>query len=239
VRASIDWTNLIEKAALPVELYLRATAKTISVQVLVEDHGGFQRVPPEELDAVIGQVLSLPTLLPFWNAHSLLLLAAYLRLPPLQQRARTFEAAADNSAGGLLTQALYQRLGLVGRRLSLTSPEERLSDLKALFLQMPTLAIASDSHGPYRSISTGMARIARQYGDNVRPVSAVTSRSLQIFRHIKMAAPLPLSMVAVAIGAPVSAATLRQPIATMCKALEEILSTLEANLETALQQRYE
>lgn len=231
--AWIDRARLIGTGASLIGLYLEATSRMVNVRVAIEERGRLSVASSEDFERVIRQRISLPTLFPFWNAHSLLLLCGYLALLPLRQQARNIEAVADDSPGGVLTQALYKRLGLVGRELGLVSPEKRLSDLKALFLHMPNLAMASDSHGPYRAISAGMARIVRQYRGNVTPLAAVASRTLHIFRGVRMSVPLPLTMILIGIGAPLNNAT-KRPIAAVSRELESALSQLEVGLKALL-----
>jgi lysophospholipid acyltransferase (LPLAT)-like uncharacterized protein len=233
VRPQIDRTTLIAKAAIPVALYLVATAKASTVRVAIEQQGQLALIQPDEIDSVLRRTLPSPTLLPFWNAHSLLLMCGYLCVPALREHGSSIEAAADDSPGGIITQALYQRIGLIGRQLSLASAERRMSDLKALFLQMPSLAIASDSHGPYRSVSAGMARIVRQYNGHVTPISAVASRHIHVFRRIKMVVPLPSTVILVGIGSPLGSA-LGRPISAIADELTRALSSLEMNLATLL-----
>jgi lysophospholipid acyltransferase (LPLAT)-like uncharacterized protein len=225
---------LIAKAARPVEIYLSAAAKRIEVQVVIDENGELRSIDARELDTIFAEILSSPVVLPLWNAHSLLILCAYLSLPALRKHAGSFEAVADNSLGGILTQALYRRTGLAGRQLSLTPPEERLSDIKDILVQRPNLVIAADSHGPYRSVGTGMARIVRQYEGNVRPISAISSRSLPVFRQIKMAIPLPSSATIIGIGAPMGSSVAAQSLSRVRDSLQRALSVLENNLRGLL-----
>lgn len=203
------------------------------MRVAVENEQQLAVVPTEGLDLILHKTLRSPNLFPFWNAHSLLLLCAYICLPAFRHHAANMEAAADDSAGGMVTQELFRRLGLIGRELSVASPDRRLSDLKGLFIRMPNLAIASDSHGPYRCISTGMARIVRQYDGNVIPLSAVATRSFHIFKRIRMAVPLPSTTILVGIGSRLGSTT-KKPISAVADELAGALRRLEANLTAVL-----
>jgi hypothetical protein len=177
-------------------------------------------------DTLVAELLSSSTaLLPLWNAHSLLLISSYLSSPLIAQVARRFEAVADDSLGGQFTQFLYKRMLLAGRQLSFRSSESRLEDLRQILSTMPRIVMAADSHGPYREISTGMARLARGYGGLVRPVSTACDRALYIFPRIRMAVPRRHSRIVVLFG------TQLQQAGTVSSIRLSLGSTL-TNLET-------
>ena len=127
-------------------------------------------------------------LLPFWNAHSLLLIASFISSDRLRGFSGQFEAVADDSAGGKLTQCIYARLGIAGRKLSVISSETRLADVRTILETKPNLVIAADSHGPYRQIGTGTARLVKSYR-SVLLLSAVSDSRATIFRKIGMVVP--------------------------------------------------
>ncbi len=167
-------------------------------------------------------------LLPFWNAHSLLLMTSYLSSEELNNHSRSFQAVADDSLGGRLTHLIYPRLGIVGRQLRVTSAESRLADLRLILEAKPNLVMAADSHGPYREVSSGMARLARYYSKNILPLSAVCTRTVQVFSRIGMAVPLP--------GATIRVGFMRLDVSTMNsiplirQSLHDALTSLEKRL---------
>lgn len=184
---------------------------------------------------MLGQELlsSGTALLPLWNAHSLLLISSYLSSAVLSRAARRFEAVADDSIGGQLTHVLYRRLLLNGRLLSFRSPQSRLEDLRGIMSMKPPLIMAADSHGPYRQIGMGMARLARHYSGLVRPVSIVCDRAIHIFPRIRMAIPRRNSRLVVLAGARL------QPATTTSAArlsLQSALVDLESRAYTLMQQ---
>jgi lysophospholipid acyltransferase (LPLAT)-like uncharacterized protein len=186
------WLRL---AASVVETYLRATSRSIKLQILSDDGTIHSR---SDINAIATE--SSPMLFLFWNAHSLLFLSSYLSSPELTSVGTRFEAVADDSSGGLLSQILFSRIGLETRRLRFRSIEDRLDDLRSLLEAKPSLVMAADSHGPYRSISPGMARLARSYSDGVRPISLVCNRRIAIFPRIGMAVPLRGATILLNIG---------------------------------------
>jgi hypothetical protein len=159
----------------------------------------------------------------------MLLVCAYLT-SHFYKAAKRFEAAADDSLGGRITQALFQRINLPGRMLSISSPEQRLEDLRGILSSRPNLIMAADSHGPYRAISPGMARIARSYAGNVRPLSAVCDRSFRVFRRIGMSIPLPKAKIVVGIGPTLGHLVPSRSVSDVREGLAHSLANLEANL---------
>ena len=225
----------ISASARFVERYLRLVASTIRTTLIIEgrlDDAGTEAI--SDLTPTLASVLSSRSiLLPFWNAHSMLLVSAYLT-SRFYRATKRFEAAADDSLGGRITQALFERINLPGRRLSITSPEQRLEDLREILSSRPNLIIAADSYGPYRAISSGMARIARSYLGNVRPLSAVCDRSFPIFRRIRMSIPLPKANIVVGIGPTLGQLALGRPLPEVRAGLANSLASLEINLRPLL-----
>jgi lysophospholipid acyltransferase (LPLAT)-like uncharacterized protein len=221
-----------------IESYLRSVARTIRTTFIVEgrvvDGMAESHLNP---DPTITSILASQSLfLPFWNAHSMLLVSAYLS-SPVRQAVKHFEAAADDSTGGRLTRNLLERIDLTGRTLSIVSPERRLEDLREILSAKPSLIMAADSYGPYRAISSGMARIARSYAGNVRPLSAVCSRSFPMFRQIHMRIPLPKSEIVVGIGPLLGKPTLNRPLSEVREGIASSLANLEAHLRKELRSR--
>jgi hypothetical protein len=188
--------------------YLRSISQTISVRVLLEDGAFLKRFDSADSADTLGEELlsSDTALLPLWNAHSLLLISSYLSSTVISRAAGRFEAVADDSLGGQLTQALYKQILLHGRPLSFRSAECRLEDLRTIMDLKPPLIMAADSHGPYREIGSGMARLARHYRGLVRPLSVVCDRAVHIFPRIRMAVPRRNSQIVVLFGAPLEPA---------------------------------
>jgi lysophospholipid acyltransferase (LPLAT)-like uncharacterized protein len=217
-------------AASVVEAYLRTVAKTSEIRFCLDN--GVDLTGPADI-AVAGSELltSAPLLLPFWNAHSLLFLSVYLGSPALRLTAQQFEAVADDSTGGQLTQLLFQRIGLPLRRLSIRSAEDRLVDMRGILEQKPSLAMAADSHGPYRTVNTGMARLVLQYIGSVRPVSLACDKAVFIFPRIRMVVPLPGSTILLVLGSQLEGNT---SVADMRLSLQSALLNLEAKSAGAL-----
>lgn len=222
----------LSASARLTEFYLCAVARTVSTRLLIEN------VPvdtaPESKSgsgAHLSRLIqSSSLLLPFWNAHSLMLVTAYLSSSILREAGRWVQAVADDSPGGRITSLLFARIGLIGRSLSIASPEQRLEDLRAILTLRPSLVMAADSHGPYRAISAGMARIVRCYAGNVRPISVACTRSVPIFRRIRMRVPLPRARIVVAVGRLFGEAAPDEPLLEIRKRLASMLRDLEANL---------
>lgn len=202
----------------------------VRVLVFVDSGEGLQLVPPEQLDLAFEDLLSSKVLIPLWNAHSLLLLCGYLSRPSLKERLCGLEAVADDTLGGQLTRHIYRRIGLTGRRLSLASQEDRLSDLRDILLQNPSMVMAADSHGPYRTINSGFARLVRQYCGAVRPIAAVCTRSFPVFRRVKMALPLPGGLIVIGVGEAISKGRESQSVTSTRQIVQASLSCLEAKL---------
>jgi lysophospholipid acyltransferase (LPLAT)-like uncharacterized protein len=220
----------LKVAASLVEAYLRAVAKTAEIRFCLDN--GVDFMPRAEIAAVSSELLaSAPLLLPFWNAHSLLLISAYLGSAPLTLTAQQFEAVVDDSIGGQLTQLIFDRIGLSVRRLSIRSPEGRLIDMREMLEQKPSLVMAADSHGPYRAVSTGMARLARHYAGCVRPVSLACDRAVFIFPKIRMLVPLPGATILLALGSRLGT---RGAVADTRLSLQSALLDLEAKSAGAL-----
>jgi lysophospholipid acyltransferase (LPLAT)-like uncharacterized protein len=210
--------------------YLQRVARTLKLHLV---SFGPDDVPTH---STFGEVISAARgpegiLLPFWNAHSLLLIGSYISSEQLSAFAREFEAVADDSTGGRLTHVVYRRLGIIGRRLSVESPEDRLADLRSILESRPNLAIAADSHGPYREVSSGTARLARYYSRSVVPLSAVCTRTVRIFSGIGMAVPLPGATVRVGFT-PLQLPSQRS-VPAVQKTLHQALVSLERRLATA------
>lgn len=93
----------------------------------------------------------------------------------------------------------------------------------------PHLVIAADSHGPYRTINTGMARLVRSYGGRVRPLSLSSTRSVSLFRNIHMALPLPGATVGAVIGAVNDSGSAGASIAASRENLARSLRDLESH----------
>jgi hypothetical protein len=163
----------------------------------------------------------------------MLLVSAYLT-SRFYRAAKRFEAAADDSLGGRITRALFERIDLPGRKLSIASQEQRLEDLRGILNSKPNLIIAADSYGPYRAISPGMARIVRSYSGNVRPLSAVCDRSFPIFRRIRMRVPLPKAQLVVGIGPALGEMVLGGSISELRERVAHSLANLELNLHPML-----
>ena len=217
-------------AARVLETYLRATSKTLRLRIFLED--GAVLIPAgRSLNAIVPE--SSPTLLPFWNAHSLLLISSYLSSPQMVQVASRLEAVADDSPGGLLSEILFSHIGITTRRLRFRSIEDRLEDLQLLLKAKPSLLMAADSHGPYRSISPGMARLARNYMGSVKPISLTCDRSIPIFRRIRMAVPRRNATICLAIGRPLDE---RRSVGDTRVALDACLVKLESQSRILLQQ---
>jgi lysophospholipid acyltransferase (LPLAT)-like uncharacterized protein len=179
------------------------------------------------LDTVISYVEGLsqsrPLLFPFWNAHSLLVLTAYIANPGLHGALRHVQAVADDSAGGRLTQSLFRRAGLRLRLLRHIVQAERLSDIAGILTDRPDIAIAIDSHGPYKLVGVPIARLARSLGATVVPISALAHREVRVFREIGMSVPLPTTRIAVAFDAPIDCRTL-----SLVEIREQIARSLDA-----------
>jgi hypothetical protein len=151
----------------------------------------------------------------------MLLVSAYLT-SRFYRASKHFEAAADDSLGGRITRALFERINLPGRKLSVVSPEERLEDLREIL-------------SSYRAISPGMARIVRCYSGNVRPLSAVCDRSFPVFRRIRMSVPLPKAQVVVGIGPTLGEGVLNCSISEIREYVARSLASLELNLHPLLE----
>lgn len=147
-----------------------------------------------------------PTIVPFWNAHSILLLSCYVGLSAIQRWGSRFEAIADDSLGGIITQQVFKRLRIAPRLLRFVSPADRLEDIKGILRDRPNLLIAVDSHGPYRCVKPPIVRLARTYGARLVPISLSCDRGFRLFRRVSMIFPLPGSTVALAFGEPIDAA---------------------------------
>jgi hypothetical protein len=199
----------LTSAARVLKSYLRSVSQTVSVRVLLEDEAVLKGFDTDDSADSLGEKLlsSNTALLPLWNAHSLLLISSYLSSTVISRAARRFEAVADDSLGGQLTQALYKQILLHGRSLSFRSAECRLEGLRTIMDLKPPLIMAADSHGPYRHIGSGMARLARHYGGLVRPLSVVCNRAAHIFPRIQMAVPRRNSRIVVLFGAPLEPST--------------------------------
>jgi lysophospholipid acyltransferase (LPLAT)-like uncharacterized protein len=170
-------------------------------------------------------------LLPFWNAHSLLLIASFVSSGELNAFAHQFEAVADDSPGGELTQRIYARIGIAGRKLSVVSSEARLADVRSILERKPNLVIAADSHGPYREIGTGTARLARSYR-SVALLSAASTSRVTIFRKIGMVVPTPYCRIFV--GFKPFVATEPHGIESLRRSLRNELFTIENELRQAI-----
>jgi lysophospholipid acyltransferase (LPLAT)-like uncharacterized protein len=182
-------------------LYLRLVARSASVKFILPSQSSLEPVAP---DIVLTEAsISLakpPALFLFWNAHSLLLITAFLSSNLFRELQSSFVALVDDSYGGRFTAALFSHLMIPWRRLAYTSPSLRLEDLTTLLRERPNLVMAADSHGPYRRIRPGMARMVRSYGNSFRPIFAACSRPFPLFRDIHMPFPLVRSRISVALG---------------------------------------
>lgn len=188
-----------DSVARLVEIYLRLVGRHATFRIYLDD--ARKVANDSELRARLEAILSTgPTLLPFWNAHSVVLLTAQIALPAFRSFNSRLAAVADDSPGGRLTHHLYTRLGIPKQMLSVLSLEKRLADLRSIMKRKPNLVIAADSHGPYRKINIGMARLARCYSGNVRPIAGRANKSVRLFRQIRMVVPVPTSTVSIAIG---------------------------------------
>ncbi len=216
---------LLKATARVASQYLRLISSSLDVRLRdVSSAEG-----PNEPLAFIWS--TTPALLTFWNAHSLLILAAQHSCPHLSRATGVVAAVADDSVGGLLTHHIFRFLGIKGQMLSVTSEERRLQDLRSIMTRRPHLAIAADSHGPYRDVNAGLARLVRSYEGNVRPVSAWANRSIPIFRRIRMAVPLPKTTIVVTVGAPPARADVTLPTKDLAARLRELLLDLEITRE--------
>lgn len=211
-----------------IEGYLRVVAKRVRYRICLPDSLR-EAQDTSQLEAMLA---SGPTLIPFWNAHSLLLLVARIGWPSLACLRERVVAVADDSPGGLLTHILYRRLGIAGQMLSVRSAEQRLIDLKSIMSAQPHLVMAADSHGPYRRINPGFARLVRSYRGNVRPLAAFADKSFPIFSRIGMAVPLPNSTISLAIGPTIPAGP-ESPVATIADSLCSVLTELDEMLKQA------
>ena len=215
------------------ESYLRRVSRTVSVRIFVDDGAETRPFSDESpLDSLSTELLSYSTvLLPLWNAHSVLLLSSYLSSSLLAHAAQRFEAVADDSLGGQFSQLLYRRISLPGRQLSIRSAEDRLEDLRKIVNGTPPLVMAADSHGPYREISPGMARLARSYHGLVRPVSSVCDRAIHVFPRIRIAIPRARSRIVVLFGAPLRHA---ESMGVVRASLSQTLRMLETQAHALL-----
>lgn len=212
-----------------LDKYLRAAVRSLDTEWYTQSNGGLVREPP---DVVVPHIVDLrrrrPLLIPFWNAHSLLLLAAYLTTEELKGALRNVEAVADDSVGGYLTQSLFRRAGLPLRLIRHAAQAERLMDIESILTDKPSLVMAIDSHGPYRFVSTPTARLAKTLGATVLPISAASNQVIKVFRKIGMSVPLPRARIRVAIAAPIechsiSISAVRQLLAQSLVVLENEL----------------
>jgi len=224
----------LTSAARLLQFYLRSVSQATTVYVFAEDGRSLRRFDDGDATDILGKELlsSNTALLPLWNAHSLLLISSYLSSPVLSRAARNFEAVADDSIGGQLTQALYKRILLHGRLLSFRSAESRLEDLRTIMDLKPPLIMAADSHGPYRQIGMGMARLARHYENLVHPLSVVCDRVVHIFPRIRMAVPRRNSKIVVLVGAPLRQATTTSATG---RSLQMALVALESRASSILE----
>lgn len=208
--------------------YLGAVSRSASFTVGLDDGRTIQHLAEERISQLSDEIFSAsPAILGFWNAHSLLLLALYGRVSQLRFPQARFEAVADDSMGGLLTADIFDRFDIPWRRLSYVSPPQRLDDIRSILEERPNLVIAADSHGPYKSLSSGMARLVGGYNGLFWPISLWASRSIKLFRGLDMALPLPKSTIVAVVGLPVDLRTKRLPVHEGRQRLERSLSDLE------------
>ena len=222
----------IAAGAWLLDKYLHSVVHAQTTEWYSAPDGNLARSP---LETVVSYVEELsqrrPILFPFWNAHSLLILSAYLANSGLHVALRDVEAVADDTTGGRLTQSLFRRAGLRLRLLRHAVQAERLSDIAGILTDRPDIAIAIDSHGPYRSVGTPIARLAKSLAATVVPVSAVASRAVTVFPEIDMAVPIPTTRIAVGFDAPIDCRG--HSLADVRSQMGSSLVRLEAQLRSA------
>lgn len=215
-------------AAFIAKGYLQLVARSASCRVGLDTGSSIEMLSPGGTASTVAELLgSPPTVFPLWNAHSLLLLTFYLGHTAVRNQSAYFQAVADDSFGGLLTGQLFRQCGIQWRQISYISPAKRLEDLKGLMRDRPHVIIAADSHGPYRAIGPGMARLVKSYNGYVRPISLRCNKTLSLFRHIRMALPLPRSSIITVIGRPLELETAHLSVLQIRECLESCLQNLE------------
>ena len=210
--------------------YLQRIARTVRVQLLAFDSNG-ALTEASFGDVLVPSMARGEILLPFWNAHSLLLMSGFISSDELRIFAQDFQAVADDSRGGQITQQIFTRLGISGRKLSVLSPESRLEDVRTILEVKPNLVIAADSHGPYRDVGTGTARLVRSYRGGAILLSARSRSLVTIFPKIRMVVPLPRSTIR--IGFAHFDATKHKSIQAVRSSMKISLAHLEARLESS------
>jgi lysophospholipid acyltransferase (LPLAT)-like uncharacterized protein len=214
--------------------YFRAVARSATVCVYLPTHSGVHPADARQLQAVVESLLTRgPLILPFWNAHSMLLVASYLADPCVHALGRTFEAIADDSVGGRTTQALFGRLGLKLRLLRFNREDERLQDIRGILSDAPNIAVAVDSHGPYRTVGAALPRLARTLTARMLPVALYADRTVKVFRKIKMSFPLPQATIHLAFGRPLESTD--RSVKEMSQDLTCALASLESDLLSCVQ----
>ena len=223
----------LSSAAYVVRRYLQIVARSASFTIALDTGPSIEVLPANNnIEATLTRLFSAaPTIFPLWNAHSLLLLAFYLGSMNLWKQMPHFQAVADDSPGGLLTGHLLRHAGIPWRKISYASPARRLEDLKQLIQDRPNLIMAADSHGPYRAVRPGLARLVRSYEGLARPLSLHCSRSIPLFRGIGMALPLPHSSISAVIGRSPKVAVGDLSLGQVRDHLEQSLRDLEARAE--------
>ena len=181
--------------------YLTTVARTVTVEALRADTSGATARPPTELAEWLRAQLLAPTpsLFPFWNAHSLAVLTALIPLVK-EGVSNRVEAVVDDSFGGIVTQRVLSFCKIRARILRHSSPAARLEDLKHILSERPSLFLALDSHGPYRTVNSGLARLWRVYEGQVFPIVAACDRKIRLFKQVKMLLPLPGATIRLAIA---------------------------------------
>jgi lysophospholipid acyltransferase (LPLAT)-like uncharacterized protein len=221
--------RMIRNISRLLRMYLQFVSRTSMLRIGLDDGRTLSLLcDPVEVAEISVSFSVRPTVVTFWNAHSLLFVTSYLSLAnPLRAQLSNFHAAADDTAGGRITCELLARLGIGSRRISFTDSAQRLEDIRGLLREKPQLGIAADSHGPYREVSAGLARFLKTYGGVVRPMSVWCDRGIPIFHQIRMLLPLPYSALTLGIGQPIDLRTSSLRVGDLREQLQRSLSELE------------
>jgi lysophospholipid acyltransferase (LPLAT)-like uncharacterized protein len=224
----LKFSPLVNASEFVLRRYLQFVSQKIRFAVAVaSDHASGLEVVPEAEQASVfhKRTSSHSTLIPFWNAHALLLLTSFFRIR--EHLPSNLEALADDSMGGLITEKLLASVGLKSRSLSFKNGVRRLEAIQELLIQRPSIAMAADSHGPYRAINTGMARLARSYEGTIQPIAAWSNSRAWLFPTIKMSVPLPGTMVVVSLGKPINVDPDATTVADLRQSLHFCLTDLD------------
>jgi lysophospholipid acyltransferase (LPLAT)-like uncharacterized protein len=215
--------------------YLCRVARTCHLYVAIHDGDTLSlRNGDSFLPDLIPLLKARPVVFPFWNAHSLLIIAAYLASSDaVREHLRDINAASDDTIGGRITSEMFGRIGIKSRRIAFSDAVRRLEDIRDTLKERTGVAIAADSHGPYRQISPGMARFAKSYHGIVTPISSWCNRSFALFRRIGMLAPLPACTIVLGVGKAIDLRDTTLPLSAVREMLQISLERLEADIRTA------